>query len=712
MRLVSAQVGPFKSIDNPQTVGIDPAVTVLVGMNEAGKTVFLQAFEKSNDALGLAGFDPVEDYPRKDLSAYLKRHKTKAAQVTELTYRLTDDEETELNNKLHTKLDSGFTLSVSHYYDDALTVSLDVDERPVLASLLAESGLSSDARTAIEQVSSLRAIPGSLKDISLTDEDKVFLKAIETRIGKSKGDSVVKYEVSEWLEPRIPKFAYFSDYKLLPSKINLGDLAQRVDQAKSDPKRLNSEHRGVLALLRMADISMSEFAKPGGYEPLKAKIESVSIRLTDQIMAFWKQNEDLEVEIDIKPDPEDEVPYNNGPNLYLRIKNRRHRGVSTPFEQRSHGFIWFFSFLVWFDSVQHQLETADKAGEPDVILLLDEPGLSLHALAQDDFLRYIDALAKKHQVLYTTHSPFMVHSDRLAQVRVVEDRDKIGTVISDNVSGSDPRTIFPLQAALGWTIAQSLFISKRNLLVEGTSDMIFLEAASTILEAQGRTALREDVTIVPTGGLDKVATFIALLFANKLQLAVLHDYRGTPEQKLIEMVRQKLISSKAVLNAAQFRDIARIGTTGKPTDVEDLFGSALYLDCFNRAFVKQLNGTVISETDLPPGDRIVERIERCLNTKDIRLRPSGGFNHHTVAAYFASHPPTTLDVESLKRFEELFSAVNGLLGAVSEHEEPSVARGGKHALSGGKKSLKQRLEPVMTETVEGLMKEEIHEQRS
>ena len=105
-----------------------------------------------------------------------------------------------------------------------------------------------------------------------------------------------------------------------------------------------------------------------------------------------------------------------------------------------------------------------------MILLLDEPGLALHALAQKDFLRYIDELSDKHQVLYTTHSPFMVHSDRLNQVCVVEDVDKVGTIISDNVSDSDPRTIFPLQAALGWTIAQNLFISERNLLVEGPSE--------------------------------------------------------------------------------------------------------------------------------------------------------------------------------------------------------------------------------------------------
>ena len=62
MKLVSAKVGPFRSINTVQDVVIDPEVTVFVGMNEAGKTVFLKALHKSLDAMDVEKFDPVEDY--------------------------------------------------------------------------------------------------------------------------------------------------------------------------------------------------------------------------------------------------------------------------------------------------------------------------------------------------------------------------------------------------------------------------------------------------------------------------------------------------------------------------------------------------------------------------------------------------------------------------------------------------------------------------
>lgn len=664
MFLKSAEVGPFKSINNSQKVAIEPTVTVFVGMNEAGKTVFLRALEKSADVFGDAIFEPVDDYPRKDLSAYLKTHKDDPSQAVVLTYCLSAEDVSAINNSLHTKIPSDFELSITHKYDNHRSIGIHVDEGSVIAKLAKDSTLSTDVSGAVRKAKSLREIPELLAGVSLTEEDKTFLDALKARIAKADKDkwkNVVEWEVWQWLSPRVPQFLYFSDYHMLPDKTNLTDLAARVEHAKSDPKRLEPGHRAALALLRMADISIADLNNPVGYEQLKAKIEAVSISLTDQVMKFWKQNEELEVEVDIKQDSKDDAPYSNGANLYLRIKNRRHR-VTTSFAQRSRGFIWFFSFLVWFDSVKQQVNLAGAgagAARP-LILLLDEPGLALHALAQADFLKYIDDLSARHQVLYTTHSPFMVHSERLHQVRVVEDKDKVGTVLSDNVGGSDPRTIFPLQAALGWTVAQNLFISKQNLLVEGPSELIYLKTVSAMLESQGRTGLKEEVTIVPVGGLDKVVTFVALLGANGLKLSVLHDYKGAPEQKLFDLVKNKILSPKALLNASQFRDLKNIGKDGPPTDTEDLFGSDYYISLFNDAFANELKGKGITVKDLPAGDRIVERIEKYLLAKTISLRPSGGFNHYRVASYFASNPPKVLPADVLNRFEALFKAINAL----------------------------------------------------
>lgn len=658
MILVSATVGPFKSIDKPQTVTVQQKVTALVGMNEAGKTVFLQALEKAGDVLGEAKYDYVDDYPRKDLNTYEARHATNPADVVVLKFRLSDAEIREMNTALGANAKAPFEFTVTHKYNGHRSVGITVDEQSVIKGLAATKGISTDMRDALKKAVSFRDIPVTVATISRTDEDEKLLTTISARIAETDWDKVVHWEAWAWLDARLPKFLYFGDYQVLPSKINLADLAKRAAD-KSRP--LENDYRGILALLRMANIQLDALAKPGQIEALISRIESVSIRLTDQIMEFWKQNENLEVRIDIRSDADDSPPYNNGPNLYIRIANRRHRGVTTPFRHRSKGFTWFFSFLVWFDSVQHQIAAAEGKGtHTPLILLLDEPGLNLHALAQADFLRYIDELSSKHQVLYSTHSPFMIHSDRLHEVRVVEDRDKVGTVITDNVSWTDERTIFPLQAALGWTIAQNLFISERNLIVEGPADLLYLQVISSLLESSGATGLRADITIVPAGGLDKVVSFVALLGANKLKLAVLHDYHGAPEQKLVDLMRQRMIAAKAVLDASQFRDLSKLGVSGKHTDLEDLLPVTLYLEYFNKAYATQLANASITEADLPRGDRIVERIERHLAAKNISVRPTTGFNHYAPAKEFAASPPK-LDTDTAKRFEALFKAVNAVL---------------------------------------------------
>src|SRR5699024_1411238 len=97
----------------------------------------------------------------------------------------------------------------------------------------------------------------------------------------------------------------------------------------------------------------------------------------------------------------------------IRVENTNHR-VTVPLSERSAGFVWFFSFLSQFKQL--------KKHAGDSIILLDEPGLTLHGKAQADLLRYlVERILPDHQVIYTTHSPFMVPAHRLADVRVVED---------------------------------------------------------------------------------------------------------------------------------------------------------------------------------------------------------------------------------------------------------------------------------------------------
>lgn len=647
MKIVDVQVTNYKSISNSSSVSIDQEVTVLVGQNEAGKSAFLQALEKCNSVRDI-GFNETEDYPRRLLTAYTSKKSERGDAVVMLTYELSPEEIDLIDNKMGKGYLNGNRVSLTHYYSGEATTDFNsvFNERAWLKDHIEKAPLTSDNKAkCLGSAMTFSDLQGVLTDADLNEEERLWRDAFIARFNPQKWNNPVAEEAYKLISGKKPKFLYFDDYQLLPGKVNLPALHAKI----AGKQHLDDEDETTLRLFEMAGVELEEMLNSSGYESVKARLEGLSISITDEIFKYWTQNQDLEVEFDIREDSKDPDPrYQKGANLYIRIKNRKHR-VSVSFSQRSKGFIWFFSFIVWFKSVSRTVNGKD------LILLLDEPGLNLHALAQQDFLKFIDDLSQDHQVIYSTHSPFMVHSSRLHQVRVVEDRPNEGTIVSGNINGSNAKTIFPLQAALGYTIAQNLFISGKNLLVEGPADLVYLRFFSDILESEGRTGLDSDVTIVPSGGLDKLATFVALLGANELKLVVLHDWAKKDDQRLAGLIKEKLIKGKHVFNYGMYRGASAENIPA--TDVEDLISPDKYLELFNAAFKGGLGGKKATMSALPEGDRIVERLTRWLKTESILLKPTGGFNHYGPANQLASHP-IKFDKDTLDRFEQVFTAVN------------------------------------------------------
>lgn len=458
------------------------------------------------------------------------------------------------------------------------------------------------------------------------------MKEIETELEKIKDasggckNSLEGYIYRTFISPAIPKLWYFSDYFSLPCRINLNDFAT----GKPTGSLSSEEYKIAKALFELSGLQIDDIQSESNFETFKAQLEATSNSITDDMFEYWTTNQNLEIRFDI------EHAANNVRYLNIRIYNSKHR-VTLPLKNRSKGFLWFFSFLVWFSKIQ-----GDKNSK--YILLLDEPGLSLHASAQNDLLRFIDEkLAPEYQVIYTTHSPFMIDSLKLNEVRTVYDTQdpKIGSVVSDAVEEKDSDTLFPLQAALGYTIAQNLYVSPRNLLVEGISDLVYLNHFSTILKDMGKEGLSDDITIVPVGGADKIATFISLMRGNELSTVCLLDTftNQSAEVRLKRMVEQKIIADKKIL---YYHSV--IGQTF--ADIEDLFSKNEYLELYNGAF-----STSIKITDLDVDKPIMSQLKRINGNKS--------FNHYSPANYMAKNIGTlTFSTETIEHFEKLFALVN------------------------------------------------------
>lgn len=659
LTLTQAHVWKYKSIDDSTPVKISEDVTVLVGKNESGKTAFLEALYKAlphdHDK---AQFDVVFDYPKREYVKYRAQHDAKEfARVVELGFSLSRDLADKINKEVfggEKIIGEGHSLTRWTNYGNGNNIGFTFDNVKALNSLRKTLGSVEHADEVFKDAIDLQQVLSNIESKSLAADSSLaaFAKEWRSRISKigTNWGTIDWHIWNKYLRDALPGFLYFDDYRLLQGKINLESLNQRKNN-----NQLTESDETALGLFELAGISLPELMSEEGYENSKAKLEAIGLSITEQVFEFWTQNQEksgalgLAVEFDVKADPKDQPPFNNGKNLYIRVKNLKH-GVTVPFDQRSKGFIWFFSFMAWFSAIENRLGT-----QKDVILLLDEPGLNLHALAQKDFLNYINALAAERQILYSTHSPFMVETERLDRVRVVEDRAKEGSRIAGELQGSSDESLFPLQAALGYSIAQNLFIAKKNVLLEGPADLLILQHMSALLEQMKKTSLKEGI-LVPVGGLDKVATFVALLGANKLHLVVLHDRGSKAHQGLENLIQQKLIEKKRVLDYSIFRTPENL-----ETDIEDLIPEKVYVEAFNSAYAKELPSE-LDKSQLPKHPRTVERINSWLKANKISLLKDGGFNHYRVAqALLPLLNEGSVDVQIVETFDKLFTRLNNAL---------------------------------------------------
>ena len=467
-------------------------------------------------------------------------------------------------------------------------------------------------------------------------------------------------QVRERLAAMMPEFVYFDDYSVMRGRISVENLLER--RRRED--ELDDADRVFLSLLAVAGIEVENLRMHTNYEHLKAELESAAIGISDELFEFWKQNKQLRVDFDLSlANPADPPPLNSGTILHTRIWNERHR-VSVPFDERSRGFVWFFSFLTYFSNLEEEMTN-------NLVLLLDEPGTNLHAMGQQDFMRFIEErLAGKHQVIYSTHSPFMVNLRNLSSVRLVEDLDSTGTVISDDVLGNDSETVFPLQVALGHQMAQSLFLAPHLLMVSSPTDAIYLQVLGDAVAAAGGPRIDPRWTIIPVGAAENVPTFVSLLGENHLTVAVLMDV--APNRRL-SVEAQAHRGKPLTADPVRWVDVTR----SRDGDVEDLFEQDFYLGLINRSYATDLHAEItrpaISDSATP---RVVERLEAYFEKEGI---DGGQFDRSRPASYLLSKQAELaagIDQRTMERAAALFDRVNALLppGAASSAAEADSLR--------------------------------------
>jgi len=370
----------------------------------------------------------------------------------------------------------------------------------------------------------------------------------------------------QWVVENMPYFLYFGEYEVLDSAIYMPEFVQRVKNDDKSPKT-----RVQRALFRHVGADIDELAKLGHHEhgegpqpAIQEQIDKLTIladsaqqAMTRKFSDWWEQRRHT-------------FSYQfNGDYFRIWVSDDLDP-AKVELEQRSQGMRYFFSFYLVF------LVEAEE-GHLDCILLLDEPGLHLHGTAQAKLIHFFEKLSQQNQLFYTTHSPFMIDGAHLERARAVYETPE-GTKVSADVWPRDKDTLFPLQAALGYSVCQTLFVARRQVLVEGLTDYMLLSVLNERLKAEGKPALEDDIVLLPMGGTTNLAPLGSLLIGHDVEVAILLDSDHAGESAI-----KKLRNVIADVDSRCVRISDAVDDDGVE-ELEQMMPEAYYLDAVKRAY--------------------------------------------------------------------------------------------------------------------------------
>ena len=597
MKIEKIRIQNFQCINGSDEVEINDNIICLIGKNERGKTTFLRALESFNLDYKYAE-DDISSYS--DVKGKLDSGEIEPEAIVMVTiwFEITDDDKEKLK-EIHEAITKIKQLKVTKYFDNQYTVEsteLKIEElekqtiEPIQKEIKTEiDNLSKKISTHMQRhapfannkahydkyveefisidftdlpegginkkfdvfYNNLRGLPDRDPPI---DED---IKSTVESLGKIK-DRLIGALKENNAEGRIlklmPSFIYFDDIDILKQDtVNIDDFLSNKLKYKTFDN-----------LLKLVELNAEELKVK---KPSRQRIDTkrASRKITGEINEFWKQGE-YEVE----------VTYNT-PNFVILIEDET-KTEPTPPSKRSKGFQWFLSFYINFME-------GSKSEFKNTILLLDDPGVYLHAEGQKNLLDTLEKLKENNQIVYATHSPFLIDKNHLDRIKILEKGNK-GTVIKKKFYESESDALAPIRASIGATIGDSLFTNKKNIIVEGFSDYLILEAVSNYFKRNKKEFLDfSKIAIISVGGADKFPYFALLLEKENFRFIGVLDYDSQGRKVAKELKERYNIKENMIIMLNEcVLDNMKGGGRGRDIEIEDLIDDDFYNKAVSGAY--------------------------------------------------------------------------------------------------------------------------------
>ena len=564
MKLTSFRVTNFRSVNDSGWIETDD-VSALIGTNESGKTNLLLPLWKLKPAKD-GEINLIADAPRAEYNN-IRNLKDKPVFIT-ARFMLLENLAAEVAAKSGALADSLKTVEVSRDLDGKYKVHFPKFNPHELAARKADlDTLFEKAASEIETLSpsgkgdetlkadvlgrltKAREVAQSLAEFvetdgigklqaeiaALTAEQAPAKSTIAPRYAQvvealashaarlAKGSPDNNSAVIKMITDCLPSFVYYSTYGNLDSEIYLPRVIE--DMKRTDlTGKAEARARTLRVLFDFVKLKPEEILELGKdwneaqgkmpeaeFKKIDDKkkqrsilLQSASTDLTRKFREWWKQGNYR-------------FSFGADGNHFRIWVSDDVRAEQIELELRSTGLQWFLSFYLVF-------LVESKSTHNGAILLLDEPGLSLHPLAQRDLSVFFDNLAASNQLLYTTHSPFLVDSDHLDRVRNVFMDEKGHTVASPDLRAgpvaAQSKSVYAVHASLGLSVSDTLLQGCRPIVVEGLSDQVYMSAIKNVLVRSGQLNMPQELVFVPGKGAKAIKAIVSILGARDNDLPV------------------------------------------------------------------------------------------------------------------------------------------------------------------------------------------------
>lgn len=542
MRLNAFRIKNFRSIVDTGFRDLSPdGISLIVGQNESGKSSILDA---------LNSFE-TEEITEDDIRSNSDMPEVSCVFRFEDIGEITDfiDEKRLPKNFLKTfkKLNNCITLTRVWESDNLEEGSL-VIENDELRNLW-ETSEKESVLNELEKITVPTEIPAPIEIIEPIFSEQEFV------------NEVFKY---------VPMIDMFEDNSLLPPMIDLEDLINKNTNAEG--------YEGAKNFLLIADIKVEDFKNQSNIRIVGDMIESKCKKVNVELQKYWHQTvgkkDKIEVSVELKNHPIEVVGKQGKPYLTFWIRDKN--GRLSPI-QRSKGVKWFISFYL-------KLESTARPGETRRVFLIDEPGANLHAKAQQDILSVFEKQKEKLQIIFTTHSPYLLDTEKVYRVLAVEredtedDKSETKVIAFQNLGSASSDTLLPLYTNMGVDASnQSVICKNRNVLLEEISAFFYLKGFWKVFEKQ------EKVNFLPATGCANLPLLSNLMLGWGLSFSVLVDddshgrkvYKELkescvcPEEKLLKVTNCAGIED--VFSPGDFKKIILKNTSLKYSELNSEF---------------------------------------------------------------------------------------------------------------------------------------------